>query len=143
VERRYDKPGAFSEVLKVTSGTGAVAYDFAVVQVLDKANPENVPPAVHAAYAPTFNIKAGAEVTFKVRTFRGGGEGNETWDFGDGSAAVTVQSDGNAKKLAKDGYAVTSHRYPKPGLYLVRVIGSDKEGAKAMAHLAVEVGPRD
>jgi hypothetical protein len=143
VERTYARPGAYSEVLKVTTGTGAIAYDFAIVHVLDKANPEKVPPAVHAAYSPTLNIKAGDEVTFKVRTFRGGSAGDETWDFGDGSPPVTVQSDGNATKLAKNGYAVTTHRYSKPGLYLVRVVGTEKDGGKTMAHLAVEVGPRE
>lgn len=143
VERSYPKPGAYSEVLKVTSGTGVIAYDFAIVHVLDKADPEKVPPAVHAAYAPTLGLKAGDEVTFKVRTFRGGSAGDETWDFGDGSPAVAVKSDGNATKLAKDGYAVTTHRYAKPGLYLVRVVGTDKDGGKGVAHLAVEVGPRE
>src|SRR5262249_24753432 len=110
--------------------------------VLDKANPEKVGPSVHAVYSPTFDIKAGDEVTFKVRTFRGGADGGETWDFGDGSLPVKVKSDGNAQRHAKDGYAMTTHRYAKPGLYLVRVTGTDPTGLPAFAHLQVEVGPK-
>ena len=49
-------------------------------------------------------IKPGDAITFKVRTFRTT-EGEETWDFGDGTPAVKVKSDGNVKPLAKDGYA--------------------------------------
>ena len=62
------------------------------------------------------------------------------WDFGDGSPKVTVQSDGNVKPLAKDGYAVTTHRYAKAGHYLVRVERSTKDGRTATAHLQVRVG---
>jgi murein DD-endopeptidase MepM/ murein hydrolase activator NlpD len=138
VERTYDKPGAYSEVLRVTDAKGRTSYDFAIVQVLAKEQPERLPLTIHAAYAPTFGIKADDPVTFKVRTFRTT-DNSETWDFGDGSAQVTVQSDGNAKALAKDGYAITTHRYSKSGQYLVRVVGSDKSGAKAYAHLLVEV----
>ena len=66
------------------------------------------------------NIRPGDPVTFKVRSFRATSP-SETWDFGDGSEKVTVKSDGNVSSLAKDGYAVTQHRFAKPGQYLVRV----------------------
>jgi hypothetical protein len=141
-ERTYNQPGAFSEVLKITDSQGRIDYDFAVVQVLDKSQPERLPPTIHPAYSPTFGIKAGDPVTFKVRSFRSK-EGSETWDFGDGSEPVTVKSDGNAVKHAKDGYAVTVHRYAKPGHYVVKVTGNDKSGIKAIAHLHVEVGAKE
>jgi hypothetical protein len=140
VERSYIKPGTYSEILKVTGPDGVVGYDFAVVQVFDKTKPEQVPPSIQAAYAPSLNVKAGEPVTFKVRTFRTT-HGEETWNFGDGSAPVTVKSDGNVEKLAKDGFAVTEHRFAQPGEYLVRVERSNERGEPAIAHLSVLVEP--
>ena len=43
---------------------------------------------------------------------------------------MTVQSDGNVKPLAPDGYAVTVHRFEKPGRYLVRVERTGPGGAR-------------
>jgi murein DD-endopeptidase MepM/ murein hydrolase activator NlpD len=98
VRRRYDKAGSYSEILKVTDSAGRTACDFQVVQVIDRDKADPLPPTIHAAYAPTFDIKAGEPITFKVRTFRA--KGGETWDFGDGSPRVDVKSDGNAKMHA-------------------------------------------
>jgi hypothetical protein len=139
VERTYDKPGVYSEVLKFTDAAGRVDYDFAVVHVLDKDHPDRLPPSIHAAYHPTTGIKPGDTVTFLVRTFRTT-EGKETWDFGDGSPRVEVRSDGNVVPLAKDGYARTVHRYEKPGHYLVRVERTNGRGETAVARLHVRVG---
>jgi PKD repeat protein len=108
------------------------------VQVLGKNQTNNFPPTIHAAYAPTLGIRAGDAVTFKVRTFRTTA-GSETWDFGDGSPKVEVQSDGNAKPLGKDGYAVTQHRYAKAGNYVARVERSNERGETAVARLVIEV----
>lgn len=139
VERLYERPGSYSEILKVTDVDGRVDYDFAVVQVLDRNRPKVLPPTIHATYWPTFGIRPGDPVTFKVRTFRTR-EGEERWDFGDGHPPVTVRSDGNAVPLAPDGYAETVHRFEKPGLHVVRVERANAEGMKAVAHLAVRVG---
>jgi murein DD-endopeptidase MepM/ murein hydrolase activator NlpD len=139
VTRVYPKAGAYSEVLKVTDTRGNIAYDFAIVQVIDPAHFDKLPPAIHPTYSPTFGLKAGDEVTFKVRTFRTT-YGGEKWDFGDGSPPVTVKSDGNVKPLAKDGYAITQHRYTRPGTYIVTVERTDDIGQRAIGHLAVEVG---
>ena len=65
--------------------------------------------------------------------------GNEVGEFGDGSPKVEVQSDGNAVKLAPDGYAARTHRYEKPGDYLVRVTRSNEYGVAAVGHLHVHV----
>jgi hypothetical protein len=138
VERAYDKPGVYSEVLKFTDAAGRADYDFAVVNVLDPDHPDRLPPSIHAAYHPTSGIKPGDAVTFLVRTFRTA-EG-ETWDFGDGSPEEEVRSDGNAVPLAKDGYARTVHRYEKPGRYLVRVERTNARGETAVARLHVCVG---
>jgi murein DD-endopeptidase MepM/ murein hydrolase activator NlpD len=138
VERTYEQPGSYSEVLKVTDPEGAVDYDFAVVQVLDPKAPDKPPPTIHASYAPTLGIRAGDPITFKVRTFRADA-GNETWNFGDGSEPVVVHSDGNAQPHAPDGYAETMHRFAKPGHYIVRVEGTGRDGMKATGHLQVRV----
>ncbi|WP_406693918.1 PKD domain-containing protein [Singulisphaera sp. Ch08] len=138
VERTYDQPGAYTEILKVTDRQGRIDYDFAIVQVLDRSNPNQLPPTIHASFMPTTGIKPGEPVTFKVRTFRTT-DGEETWDFGDGTPAVTSQSDGTVKPLAKDGYAIRTHQFEKPGHYLIRVERANRQGAKAVARLHVVV----
>lgn len=138
VRRTYDKPGEYNEILKITDARGNVDYDFAVVQILDKAHPDQTPPTIHAAYYPTFGIKPGDEVTFKVRTFRTT-HGHETWNFGDGSPEVTVQSDGNAEVHSPQGYAVTKHTYRKPGVYIASVRRTNERGQQAITHLHIHV----
>lgn len=139
VERTYSKPGFYSEILKVTDKEGRIDYDFAIVDVVDKSQPEKLPPTIHAAYSPTFGIKPGRPVKFLVRTF-GTIDGEETWNFGDGTPSVRVKSDGNVVKLAKDGYARTMHEFEKSGIYIVRVERTDRNGFTAIAHLKVRVG---
>jgi murein DD-endopeptidase MepM/ murein hydrolase activator NlpD len=138
VERTYSKPGVYSEILKIKNGTNRIDYDFAVVNVLDKNQPDRPPPSIHAVYYPTFGIKSGDPVTFMVRTFRTT-DGREAWNFGDGSPTVEVQSDGNIVPLAKDGYARTVHRFEKAGHYLVRVERTNSRGQAAIAHVHVRV----
>jgi murein DD-endopeptidase MepM/ murein hydrolase activator NlpD len=138
-ERTYEKPGVYAETLKITDSEGRVDYDFQVVQVFDKSRPEMPPPTIHANYAPTFGIRPDDPVLFRVRTFRDR-EGGETWDFGDGTPAVTVKSDANAVMHAPTGYAETIHKYAKAGHYLVKVEHVSAEGLKAVARLQVRVG---
>jgi murein DD-endopeptidase MepM/ murein hydrolase activator NlpD len=137
--RTYAKPGVYSEILKITDAAGRIDYDFAVVNVCDPKQPDKTPPSIHAVYSPTFGIRPGDPVTFMVRTFRTT-DGNETWDFGDGTAKVTVQSDGNVVPLAIDGYARTTHRFTKAGHYIARVERTNSRGETGMAHLQVRVG---
>ncbi len=139
LERRYDKPGSYSEILKITDALGRVDYDFMTVQVIDRTKPEQPPPVVNATYAPTFGIRPLDPVVFKVRTFRDT-EGGETWDFGDGSPTVTVKSDANKDMHAATGYAETIHKYAKPGHYLVSVEHASASGVKAVTRLQVRVG---
>ena len=54
---------------------------------------------------------------------------------------MQTRSDGNAKALAKDGYAVTTHRFAKPGDHLVRVEHVNARGEKAVTHLWVPIAP--
>lgn len=139
VQRTYAKPGQYNEIVKVTDAAGNVDYDFAVVQILDKNHPDQLPPTIHAAYYPTFDIKPGDEIIFKVRSFRTKG-GSEVWDFGDGSEKVTVQSDGNAEEHNPQGYAVTTHRYKAPGQYIATVRRNNERGQEAITHLQICVG---
>ena len=142
VRRAYDKPGEYNEIVKITDAAGNIDYDFAVVQIIDRNHPDQVPPTIHAVYYPTFNIKPGDEITFKVRSFRTT-YGSETWDFGDGTPKVTVQSDGNAKVHDPKGYAVAKHRYKKPGHYIAAVERSNERGHRAITHLHIRVGAGD
>ena len=140
VEKTYDHPGTYSEILKVTDAQGRFAYDFAHVEIVHPDRLDDLPPTIHAAFAPTTGLHAGDDVTFKVRTFRTT-DGQETWDFGDGTPAVSVRSDGNVNIHAPDGYAVTTHRFARPGDYLVRVDRANRRGWKATARLHVHVEP--
>jgi murein DD-endopeptidase MepM/ murein hydrolase activator NlpD len=141
VTRRFEQPGTYSEILKVTNAAGDTAYDFAVVQVLDPGEPAALPPSIQAAFAPTSSIRPGDSVTFKVRTFRTT-DGEETWNFGDGSPVVTAKSDGNANIHDPNGFAVTEHRFDRPGDYIVRVSRTNRRGFTATAHLWVRVDAR-
>lgn len=143
--RIYDKPGQYCELLKVSDDEGNTAFDLAVVQVFDPKATEakSTVPAIHAAYFPTWNIKVGDTVTFKARTFNiDPKDGYEVWDFGDGSPPVMTQSDGNARTLAKDGYAITSHRYYHRGQYLVTVHRTNIHGQKATTKLVLTIESR-
>jgi hypothetical protein len=137
VEKSYTMAGTFSEILKVTDDHGRTAYDFETVNVLDPKHPEQVPPSIQAAYWPTMGLAPGKPVTFKVRTF-GTTDGEEIWSFGDGATATT-RSDGNVEPHAKNGFAVTTHAFTKPGDYIVRVERTNRLGQKAIAHLWVRV----
>jgi len=142
VDRRYTAPGHYTETVKVIDRDGRIDYDFAVVQVFDRKKPLPAPPAIHAAFWPAMGLQAGHEVTFKVRTFGvRPDEGVETWDFGDGTPPVRTQSDGNTNQHAADGYAITTHRYAKPGDYLVSVQRKNDRGETATARLHVPVDP--
>ncbi len=138
VTRTYNQPGVFSEILKVTDHAGNIDYDFADVHVLDPNQPDQYVPGIHAAYWPTFDNRVNEPVTFKVRSFRNQ-EGNEVWNFGDGSPPVTVKSDGNVDQQAADGYAITHHAYQQPGDYIVSVQRSRNDGVTATTRLHIRV----
>jgi len=139
VDRTYDKAGVYSEVLKVTDAEGRAAWDFAVVQVIDREHgAARLPTGIHAVYYPTDGIRPGQPVTFKVRTFRSGA-GEEVWDFGDGTPAVTTRSDNNADVWAQPGYAPTEHAFAKAGDYIVTVRATSEHGVPSTAHLWVHV----
>jgi hypothetical protein len=139
--RRYATPGHYSEVVKVTDDAGHVSYDVAVVQVFDPDHPLPPPPAIHVAFWPTLDLRPGQLITFKARTFGvRPDEGEEAWDFGDGSPPARTRSDGNTVMHAPDGYAVITHRYEKPGFYVVTVRRVNDRGEPAIGRVWLEVG---
>ncbi|HAZ04377.1 MAG TPA: hypothetical protein DD458_15205 [Prolixibacteraceae bacterium] len=136
----YDRPGEYSEILKVTDSKGNVDYDFMVVQVFGPENSEHSIPAIHAAFHPTLDIEPGEPVTFLARTFNGGA-GNEIWDFGDGSPTVETQSEPvNRKASSKGEFAKTIHSFSKAGHYIVRVKRENEYGytATGLLHVVVD-----
>lgn len=153
----YNRPGTYSEALKVEDDNGHVDFDFTVVQVIDPALAPSMQvfPAIHACFYPTFNLQAGQRVLFKVRSFNVH-DGHETWDFGDGSPLVEVQSrvhfpgkvasfigaKGTSDKVEYDpmAYAQVAHGFQKPGHYIVKVTRTDGRGYTAVAQLHVPVG---
>jgi murein DD-endopeptidase MepM/ murein hydrolase activator NlpD len=138
-KKRYEKPGEYSEILKITDSKGNVDYDFTSVYVHDRINPEKTFPTIQAAYHPSQNIKPGEPVTFLVRTFNSD-TGNEEWDFGDSSPFVKVKSETVIRKEQTKGkFAETIHSYSKAGHYIVRVERSNQWGYKAITHLHVVV----
>jgi hypothetical protein len=140
VNVRYERPGHYSEVLRITDEDGRCAYDVAVVQVFDPAQPLPVPPAIHVACRPTTGIRVGDQVIFLVRSFGlRPDEGEELWDFGDGSPERCTRSDGNAVTHAPDGYASTRHAYRRAGDYIVTVRRSNDAGQTATGRLWLRV----
>jgi murein DD-endopeptidase MepM/ murein hydrolase activator NlpD len=137
-KKYYEKPGEYSEILKVTDSKGNVDYDFTVIQVYDRKNPERTIPVMQPAYHPTLNIKPDDPVTFLVRTFNTD-FGNEVWDFGDGSPQVMVKSYVDPEKNTEGKFAETVHSFANPGNYIVSVERSDDSGLKAISRLHVEV----
>jgi len=139
VERRYDAAGVYSEIVKATDAEGNAAWDFAVVQVIDREHgASRLPLGIHAAFHPTQGIRPGQAVTFKVRTF-GTAPGEEVWDFSDGTPTVATRSDGNAFPWAHPGYAATEHAFAKGGDYIVTARASNEHGMVSTAHLWVRV----
>lgn len=141
VRRIYHRPGSYYETLRVTDSLGRVDYDFVRVRVFDRKEPDVQPPRLHATFFPNFDLKPGQPITFKVRAFYNT-HGEEIWDFGDGSPDVRTKSDGNIDQRAKDGYAILTHSYSKPGDYLVHVRRPNEKGHHSEDRLHVRVSGR-
>ncbi|MEN8229834.1 MAG: PKD domain-containing protein [Bacteroidota bacterium] len=149
VNRIYDQPGRYSEVVKVTDQTGNIEYDFVWVDVYPGAQKYTVDvvahsiPRVHAVHHPTNGIKAGDPVIFTSRGFQAQPlGGKDIYDFGDGSPEVSVPSNIDNDKHAANGYGMVVHHFKEPGHYIVKVERKDEEtGYVAMHHLHVVVVP--
>lgn len=135
----YGQPGEYSEILKVTDTKGNVDYDFAVVQVSNRQDPEKLFPTIQPAFYRTTGIRTGEPVTFFVRTFNTA-ISEEVWDFGDGSPKKNVKSPTVSREKNTEGkFAETVHSFPRPGSYIVTVERSNEHGYKATGRLHVVV----
>jgi PKD domain len=147
VKRTYNKPGYYKPIVEVTDSKGRNAIDFAEVHILDPKSPKNVPPSLHAACWPTKNLRVGQPIEFLVRSSRDLApekEHFELWDFGDGSPKVRTKSDGvRSYEMYHDpnGYALTKHRYTKPGQYIVTVRTQNSRGETAVDRLWITIEP--
>lgn len=138
-KKRYSKAGEYSEVLKVMDSKGNISYDFQYIQVFDKDFPDRQIPTIHPVYYPTQNIKINEPVTFLVRTF-GSKYGEETWNFGDGTKEVAVNSGVvHSKTQNEEKYAEVTHSFSKSGHYIVKVRRTNEFGYSAIGHLHIVV----
>jgi len=140
VRHVFAEPGRYRPTLKVTDRAGNVDYDFGKVTAADPDMAPGQRCYLHAAYWPTKNIHAGDVVTFLVRSFRFKPVvGDEIWDFGDGSPTARTRSDGAVDHHNKNGYGRVTHRFEKPGDYIVTVRRSNDDGQWAVDKLDVRV----
>lgn len=144
VKKAYPDPGSFCETLTVTNADGNTDVNFVRVLVFSRGEKGEVidPPRLHATFHPTFDIRAGQPITFKVRAF-GTTHGEEIWDFGDNSPKTKTKTDGNVEQLNPDGYAVIEHAFDKPGDYIVHVrrTGEHDQLAEDLLFVRVEASP--
>jgi hypothetical protein len=141
VKRIYSRPGIYSEILTVRDAKGNVSVDFAVVQVIGRYEADALPPGIHATYHPTLDLRPGLPVTFKVRSFYVE-RGEEVWNFGDGSPAVSVSSvpvGSSGSCHHSEGYASCKHVYAKPGRYIATATRKGSNELTATTRLCVVV----
>ena len=137
VTKKYDHPGYYSEMVKVTDDKGNSEYDFIHVTVVYDNKPNKEYGYTTVNYYPTFNIEAGQVITFKGRYFNVF-EGEDHWDFGDGSPEKITHS--NPDRYSHTGYAMLKHAYEKAGHYVVSFSRTTNEGIPATTQLSIEVG---
>lgn len=138
VRVKYDRPGVWTEILRVSNSTGESSVDFAVVMVLDPQDLSHYSANLNANYYPTKGLQPNDEITFQVRAFNMQG-GEERWDFGDGSPPQITRSPADAANLAPEGYAKIKHRYQQPGQYIVNITRTHDNGRQAVTKLWVTV----
>ena len=137
VERTYAKPGVYSEMLKVTDSDGPGR-----LRLRGRQRRRQGPPGAAAAVDPRRLLRRRSASSRATRSRSWCARSARPTARRPGTSATaarrsTVQSDGNVVQLAKDGYAATVHRFEKPGIYLVRVSRTNKQGFTATAHLKV------
>jgi len=120
VQRSYSKIGTYSEQLRVRDDKGTTDSDFVEVFVLDRENKKS-PPFAWIGYYPIRGIKPDAPVEF--RTYFWFMDKNTVQiDFGDGT-----------KQPVEFGKSFT-HKYAKPGVYLISLTGADAGSGPGTFH---------
>lgn len=135
VKKVYNKPGYYSEQLKVTDDKGNSAFDFANVIVVYENEPDKIYGYPTVGYYPTFDLYAGDTITFKGRYFNIE-EGDDLWDFGDGSKSITHSL---GAPYAPNGYVELKHIYQNPGNYTVTFSRKTNDGIPSTCQVSVEV----
>ena len=150
INRVYDKPGTYSEVVKITDSKGKIDYDFLIVMVYPQAQSETTEvvahsiPGVHVAYYPTRDIYPGDPVIFisRGRGLKQPG-GVDVYDFGDGSPKIELPTNLSDEQHAPNGYGTIVHHFSRPGHYIVRVDRTDpNSGYTGSQHLHITVNER-
>jgi len=137
IYHKYNKPGYYSEQLKVTDNKGNQAYGFAHVMVVYDDKPDKIYGYATAGYYPTFDLKVGDTITFKGRYFNIN-EGEDHWDLGDGTTKITHSK---GEPYAPNGYVEFKHVYQKPGHYIVTFTRKTNEGIPSTCQLSVDISP--
>jgi PKD repeat protein len=117
--------GTYSVVLTATDGWGKVATATRSITVTGTATPVNAPPTATIA-VPTCNLLA-CTFTGTAADTAPGTVATTSWNFGDGTAAVT----GTLTPAA--------HTYALAGTYAVVLTVTDNEGAQVQATRSVTV----
>lgn len=121
VRRRYERPGVYSEALHVIDSKGAEAWDFVQVHVLPR-QPRKQPPFAVLDYHPVRGVRPGVPVNFESVVH---GMKNVRVDFGDGTVVPWQQR--------------LTHRYERPGAFLVSLSGDDAGAGPAVFRTVVIV----
>ena len=121
VTLRYDRPGTYSEQLRVADDRGTRDSDFVEVFVLSP-DQKTSPPYAWINYYPVRAIHVGSEVQFLTRFAN---MKNVTIEYGDGERTAWSEK--------------TAHRYNKAGTYVVTVRGQDAGSGPGTFHVRVIV----
>jgi hypothetical protein len=124
-------------MLKVVDDHGNVEYDFTQVLVVYNNQPDRWYGYTTVAYYPTFDVQPGQELIFKGRYFNVH-EGEDHWDFGDGSPIIITHSDPNGYN--ESGYVELRHTYTNQGHYIVTFSRTTNDGTPAVTQLSIFVG---
>jgi len=122
----FDRPGAYTAVLRVEDDRGGRDFDICRVRVYTAAQPEDVLTTLFFSVSPSFGLGPGGSVHFRGWP-QGGDAGSIRLDFGDGTARDNYEP-----------FSDVEHRYDKPGVYVVTA-SAEKDGRPAMTKLKVVV----
>jgi murein DD-endopeptidase MepM/ murein hydrolase activator NlpD len=111
-QKVYDKPGCYIAALWVKDDHEGVDVDFCKVKVYSRSAPEDVIPTLFVTYYPSAEVYTDEPVNFRVWP-QGTEVENVQIEFGDG----TIVRDYHA-------YSAITHKFEKPGIYVVTVTGS-------------------
>jgi len=122
----FDRPGAYTAVLRVKDDRGGRDFDVCQVRVYTAAQPEDILMTLFFSVSSSFGLGPGGSVHFRGWP-QGGDAGPIRLDFGDGTTCENYEP-----------FSDLEHRYNKPGIYIVTA-SAEKDGRPAMTKLKVVV----